>query len=291
MCRATLRSMPFAPMLACPGAAIPAPPGEWAFEPKWDGMRTIVSVDADLATRLVSRTGKVWTDAFPELADLGRVVGRPVVLDGETIVLGDDGRPSFERLSWRLRAPRPAIPPRRCPATFVAFDVLALDGEVVTDRPWSKRRALLETLSLDGPAAVATMVVDDGAALFAATGALGVEGIIAKRRSARYVCGPRRTRAWLKIKHRASAWMDVAGWRPPTRSQPAGAILLARDGQRAGSALPGLPGDQREVFHRFVQRHGTPAGPVVRVPYGAQVRVDYTERSATGLLREAVARE
>ena len=85
--------------------------------------------------------------------------------------------------------------------------------------------------------------------------------------------------------------MDVAGWRPPTRSRPAGAILLARDGQRAGSALPGLPGDQREVFHRFVQRHGTPAGPVVRVPAGAQLRVDYTDRSATGLLREAVARE
>ena len=45
------------------------------------------------------------------------------------------------------------------------------------------------------------------------------------------------------------------------------------------------------MFHRFVHRYGTPAGPVVRVPYGAQVRVDYTERSATGLLREAVARE
>ena len=177
-------------MLACPGAAIPAPPGEWAFEPKWDGMRTIVSVDADLATRLVSRTGKVWTDAFLELADLGRVLRRPVVLDGETIVLGDDGRPNFQRLSLRLHTRRPAIPARGCPATFVVFDVLALDGEVVTDRPWSERRALLETLSLNGTAAVATMVVDDGAALFAATGALGVEGIVAKRRSPHYICGP-----------------------------------------------------------------------------------------------------
>ena len=91
--------------------------------------------------------------------------------------------------------------------------------------------------------------------------------------------------------HRRSGWLDVAGWRPSSRFQPAGAILLAQDGHHAGSALPGLRSDQREVFHRFVERHGTAVGPVIRVPPTAQVRVEYTERSVTGLLREAVARE
>jgi hypothetical protein len=52
-----------------------------------------------------------------------------------------------------------------------------------------------------------------------------------------------------------------------------------------------LRSDQREVFHRFVERHGIAVGPVIRVPPTAQVRVEYTERSVTGLLREAVARE
>src|ERR687897_1636514 len=63
---------------------------------------------------------------------------------------------------------------------------------------------------------------------------------------------------------RRSGWLDVAGWRPSSRFQPTGAILLTQADHHAGSALPGLRSDQREVFHPFVERHGIAVGPVIR---------------------------
>jgi bifunctional non-homologous end joining protein LigD len=156
--------MAFAPVLAASAPAVPIGAG-FAFEPKWDGFRTLVKIDATGRCRLVSRHGRIWTDAFPELSHIGRTVTGPAVLDGETIVMGEDGRPSFERLSARLARGRG---PRR-PATFVAFDVLQHEGQVLVDRPWTERRQLLAGLELDGERAVATMVCQDGDALFAAT--------------------------------------------------------------------------------------------------------------------------
>jgi hypothetical protein len=102
-------------MLASPGTAIPEPAGEWVFEPKWDG-----SGPSSRSTRSWRRgwspgPARCGPTPFPELADLGWVVGRPVVLDRETIVLGDDGRPSFERLSLRLHTRQRASPARGVP--------------------------------------------------------------------------------------------------------------------------------------------------------------------------------
>jgi bifunctional non-homologous end joining protein LigD len=128
---------------------------------------------------VVSRHGRVWTEAFPEFVGMGRVISRSAVLDGETIVLGDGGRPSFERLSARLRASSRIGRRVGWSATFVAFDVLELDGHAVTHLRWVDRRAMLEELDVAGTPVVATMVVDDGEALFEATGQLGVEGIVA----------------------------------------------------------------------------------------------------------------
>lgn len=270
-------------MLAASAPAVPTGTG-FAFEPKWDGFRTLVKLDGTGRCRLVSRHGRVWTDAFPELGHIGRSITGPTVLDGETVVMGEDGRPSFEYLSVRLARERG---PRR-PATFVAFDVLILDGEPLVDRPWSERRQLLAGLEFDGQRAAATMVCDDGDALFAATGSLGVEGVVAKKRSGRYVCG-RRTRSWLKIKHRGTGWFDLVGWRPPSRSRP-GMVVLTEDGAYAGTAMVALPSPEHVALHRFIDRYGQVVGDRVWVPAGAQVRVEYTERSVRGLLREAAVR-
>jgi bifunctional non-homologous end joining protein LigD len=258
---------------------------EWAFEPKWDGFRGLLRLGDGGRWRLVSRHGRVWTEQFPEFAVIGQHIDTPVLLDGETVVLGDDGRPSFERLSARL-AGRPGRGPR---ATFVAFDVLELDGQSLVDQPWSGRRQVLAGLHFDGLRAVANIVCDDGDALFAATRELGVEGIVAKKITARYVCG-RRTRAWLKVKHRGVGWFDVVGWRPQSRTQ-APAVIVAEEGRHVGSAIVGLPAPERTALHRFSDRFGVGDGARIRLPAGAQVRVEYTERSVRGLLREAVARD
>lgn len=279
--------MKLAPMLAASGTSIPED-ASWAFEPKWDGLRTLVRIGPDLDVRISSRQGRGFTRSFPELAGMGHVLGRPAVLDGETVVLNADTRPSYDRLSARLRASSPERAAWRAPATFVAFDLLELDGESLVELPWSLRRQLLEGLEWRGASAVPTMVCDDGWALLSATAALGVEGVVCKRRRARYVCG-RRTTAWVKVKNPGSGWFDVVGWRPVSRSYPAGAVILADEGRPAGTALPGLPTDQRAVLLDFVERHGVREGNVVRVVPAAQVHVEYAERSPRGLVRQAVA--
>jgi bifunctional non-homologous end joining protein LigD len=127
---------------------------------------------------------------LPELADL------PVegVLDGE-IVACADGVPHFPLVCDRL-----LHGDRRIPLTFVVFDVLEMDGEVLMPLPYSRRRAVLERLDLGvGPWFVGDTFAD-GQALFAAACAHGLEGVVAKRRSDRYRPGERR---WIKVKNRS----------------------------------------------------------------------------------------
>lgn len=138
-------------MLASAAAEVPAS-DDWVVEPKWDGFRTLVEVDERLAVKVTSRHGRRWERALPEVAALGPLIGRPAVLDGETIVLAD-GRPHFGHLSRRLARARWAHDEaRRAPATFVAFDILRLGDEDLTTQPWDRWRRALEGLHLAGPA-------------------------------------------------------------------------------------------------------------------------------------------
>ena len=276
-------------MLASWSTRVPQGP-EWAFEPKWDGFRALVSIDDDLGVRVISRQGKGWTETFPELAGLGGQIGRAVVLDGEVVALDGNGMPSFERLSQRMRTSRPDWAARDTPVTFVAFDVLRVDGEPLLDQPWWMRRDLLMGLGLGGASAVPTLACDDGEALLDATRSMGIEGVVGKRRRGRYVCG-RRTTAWVKVKHPGSGWFDVVGWRPRSKGYPHGGLLIADEGRPAGTVTPGLDAEPQAVLDAFVRRHGTPHGPAVGLPHGAQVRVHYRERTPRGMVREGIAHE
>lgn len=267
------------------------PEGEdWVYEPKWDGFRALVRIDGDGSVRVFSRTGQAWTQAFPELQQMGRAIGRPLVVDGEIIVLDRAGIPSYDRLSRRLRERRAEWAARANPITLVAFDVLEMEGESLLDMPWWMRRDVLARLDWPGTSAVPTMAVDDGEALLSATRSLGLEGVMCKRRRGRYVCG-RRTNAWVKIKHPGSGWFDVVGWRPRSKAFPAGGYLIADEGRPAGTVTPGLASAHAAALTWFVDRHGAPDGPAIRVPHGAQVRVHYRERSARGLVQDGIAHE
>src|SRR3954469_12415528 len=160
------------PMLARSGV-LPREDGRWAYEIKWDGVRAIAFVEGG-RVRLQTRTGRDVTARYPELRAMGRALGsREAVLDGEVVSLGPDGRPSFQRLQSRMPLP-PEHAVRRLserePVTYIAFDLLFLDGHSLIDRPYLERREALASLGLAGCAWQAPAHhVGDGAAMLAAS--------------------------------------------------------------------------------------------------------------------------
>ena len=138
-----------------------------------------------------SRRGWTMTDRLGELAELSK----GLVLDGELVALGDDGLPSFPRLSERVLHGHDGIA-----VTYVVFDVLARRRRSTMDLPYSDRRRILESHNLQGPAWCTAETFDDGPALFAAVVEQGLEGIVAKPRSSTYRPGEC---DWLRIKNRS----------------------------------------------------------------------------------------
>jgi bifunctional non-homologous end joining protein LigD len=234
------RPMPerIVPMMARASTELPRPESEWAFEVKWDGVRAIAYVRPG-RLRLESRNLREITDSYPEVRGLLRDLGmREAVLDGEIVAFDDSGRPSFERLQRRMHVTAAASVKRLAasnPVVYAIFDLLYLDGESLMELPYSERRARLEHLGLGGPAwRVPSVHVGDGARLLEATREQGLEGLIAKRLTARYEPG-RRSGAWLKVKHTSRQELVIAGWLPGEgrRAERIGALLVGynRDGQ------------------------------------------------------------
>jgi bifunctional non-homologous end joining protein LigD len=235
------------PMLATAGQ-LPGTAEEdaWAFEMKWDGVRAVVYVDHG-SVRVLTRNDREVVSNYPELRGLGEFFGdRTVVLDGEIVAFDELGRPSFGTLQQRMHVQRPTPALRdRVPVTYLAFDVLYLQGHVLTSKPYAERRAALESLDLDGPRWATPPAFDgDGAAALAASQAQGLEGVIAKRRDAPYERG-RRSAAWIKVKHLRAQEVVIGGWK-------------AGEGRRKGgigSLLLGVHDEQGRL--RFAGHVGT----------------------------------
>ncbi|MFD8082502.1 ATP-dependent DNA ligase [Kitasatospora sp. NPDC059722] len=216
---------PVAPMLAKSVAKIP--PG-MQYEAKWDGFRTIVFRDgADV--ELGSRTGKPLTRYFPELvAALRRELPERCVVDGE-MVIARDGRLRFEELLERIHpaASRVKLLAERTPASFVAFDLLALGDASLLDEPLSARRAALES-ALAGAAdpvftAPASTDRDLAQTWFAEYEGAGLDGVVAKPLDQPYRPGER---TMFKIKHERTADCVVAGYREHKSGPVVGSLLL-----------------------------------------------------------------
>ncbi|HEX5290199.1 MAG TPA: non-homologous end-joining DNA ligase [Streptosporangiaceae bacterium] len=230
------------PMLATAGPLPAGPPG-WAFEMKWDGLRAISYVTGD-GFRLVSRTGRDITHAYPELAGLAAAVraagAQRAVLDGEIVALatapgaaaGAARRPSFEALQQRMNissADDVRLLAGRVPVTYLAFDLLSLNGHALLDLPWAQRRGLLEELRLTGdswltPPAFTTETAQE---VQAASVQQGLEGVVAKRQSGRYEPG-RRSAGWVKVKNVLRQEAVVGGWQPGERGRSGqiGSLLI-----------------------------------------------------------------
>lgn len=222
--------------LARSAATLPAATessGEWLYEPKWDGFRMTIVIDEDV-TWLWSRQRKSLTDAFPELAEAAAdAIPGGCVLDGEAVIWAE-GRLDFDALQRRVgRSGRAAFRlAHQAPASFVAFDLLAVANRDIRGHPLSVRRALLEELASTwtapmsiSPATSDRAVAEEWSESMAAA---GIEGIVAKAAADPYFEGQRQ---WVKVKRRDTIDVIAAAVIGPITRPEAVVVGLPIDGE------------------------------------------------------------
>ena len=230
----------------------------WFFEPKLDGIRAVATIE-DGVVGLRARSGHDITAQYPAL--VRALAGQPVasaVLDGEIVTLDERGVPSFELLQQRMglqNAEEIAVADAERPVLFFAFDALYLDGYDLRRVALEHRAEVLARVLLPGPLVqrVETFPAD-GIAAFEAAKALGLEGVVAKRRDSAYEEG-RRSQRWLKVKVRQTGDFVIGGHHSGEGAHTGtfGALLLGtRDDDPAGYPRP-----EEDQSLRYVGRVGT----------------------------------
>ena len=240
----------------------------WLFELKYDGFRVLAAREGGEA-RLVYRRGADATAVYPEVARA--LLGLPfadVVLDGEVVVLDEQGRPSFQRLQKRAQQRRTADVQRgalETPATHYAFDLLGFEGYDLRPLPLEERKRLLQgLLPRAGPLRYVDHVEAEGESFYDEVSRLRLEGLVAKRRDSAYRAG--RSAQWLKLRTLSVDDFVVVGF---TAAQGArtgfGALHLAawQDGRLVycGRAGSGFGEEQLVSFRRQMDEHRRPTPP------------------------------
>jgi bifunctional non-homologous end joining protein LigD len=318
------------PMYATVGTEIPQG-DDWTFEPKYDGMRVLAFArpgdEADAAltgasspgprrrrqgVRLMTRNGRDKSAQFPEVADalrsLATRAGRPIILDGEIVVLERDRPGRFQTLQSRMHlqnVEQVALQAKESPAALVAFDILQDGDAELFGEPWSERRHRLERL-LRGTRRKKVRLSDttpDGGLMVERANAAGWEGVIAKRTTSAYAPGSR-SRDWLKLKLQYRAEFVVGGWTEPRRTRPyIGALLLGyydRQGQLryVGHMGGGFTRDGLADMYRRLKPLEQRSPPFVDPPKTNEpahwvepnvvVEVKFAEWTADGKLRQPI---
>jgi ATP-dependent DNA ligase len=227
-------------MLSHAAEALPSGDG-WQFEPKWDGFRTLVFRDGD-EILLQSRDEKPMNRYFPELvAPLTAALPERCVVDGEVVIVGDGGL-DFEALLLRIHpaASRVKLLASQSPASFVAWDLLAIDDEDLRETPLEERRERLERAfrNVRAPVHLSPATRDRELAedWFRRFEGAGLDGVMAKRLDEPYRPGER---TMIKVKHKRTADCVVAGFR--WHKNGAGTMV--------GSLLLGLHDDEGQLHH------------------------------------------
>jgi ATP-dependent DNA ligase len=229
---------PVSPMLAKSIKDIPD--GDFSFEPKWDGFRSIIFKDGD-EVEIGSRNEKPMTRYFPELVRaLQENLPHKCVVDGEIIVIGESGdRLDFEALQQRIHPAESRVKmlSETTPARFVGFDLLALGDRDLRGEPFADRRAALESAlaSAKPPVHITAATTDRAIAeeWFERFEGAGLDGVVAKPLDVKYQPDKR---VMFKIKHERTADCVVAGYR-----------IHKSGGSRIGSLLLGLYNDSGDL--------------------------------------------
>ena len=262
-----------APMLAETDGGVATKPG-WKYEPKLDGYRVLAFIDRDRVV-LRSRRGIDYSAIFPDLAaELGRQLVSTMVLDGEIVAFGPDGKPSFDALQDRaqLKTPREiAAAERETPTAYVCFDLLHFAGVNLRDASYDARRRYLTQCLLPSARVQLAHADDDAQALYDAALASGFEGIMAKRRDSPYLAG-RRSGHWLKVKSTTTSEFVVGGYTQGKGAREAlGALLLGVQEPKGGLRYVGHVGsgfDEKTLaaIKRRVAQHPARKWPFTEKP-------------------------
>ena len=192
----------------------------------WDGYRLAVHIEPT-GVRILTRGGHDWTHRFPDIAEAARALGpATMIIDGEAVVLDEEGRPDFGLLQKSLGASGRTSGKRASDAVLYAFDLLYLDGHDIREMEYRSRRHLLEdTLKgCDGAIRVSETVEAEPDVLLEHVRSLGLEGIVGKNVDQPYRSG--RTGDWVKVKCVESEAFMVVGYEPSSVSSTGFASLV-----------------------------------------------------------------
>jgi bifunctional non-homologous end joining protein LigD len=214
----------FIPPQLASEAATPPVGEHWVHELKLDGYRIQAHIDKNAKVRLYTRSGLDWTHRMPLIArEAGKLSVEGAILDGEVVVLAEDGQSSFARLQAAFEEGAAH------PLTYFVFDLLHLNGHDLRQQPLTARKEILAQM-LDSLLEHETVrygqhIQTEGGPIFKEACRLGAEGIVSKRSDSAYTSG--RTKSWLKIKCDRRQEFVVGGFtKPANGTEGIGALLL-----------------------------------------------------------------
>lgn len=277
------------------------PPGDWRYEIKIDGYRILARLDGG-KVRLMTRNGHDWSKKLPELSKaLAALEVQSAWLDGEILVMDEEGRPDFQRLQNAFDANVSA------PIHYTLFDLLWLDGSDYRSKPLEERRqALQQVLRGNDNEALrySEDFTDDPRSILDSACRLGLEGLIGKRAGSPY--SEKRSHDWIKLKCKRRQEFVIVGFSEPKGSRSHfGALLLGlhdEDGalRYAGKVGTGFSAASLEALHQQLKPLQRKTCPLKAAPKGADARgvtwlrpsllceVAFAEMTREGLVRQAV---
>lgn len=189
---------------------------EYIYELKWDGYRIVSRVEGK-SVRMNSRSGLDYTAKYPLIAEALQSLGHDLMIDGEVVVLNEEGKPDFDALQLYNG--------KRSPIHYCVFDLLFLDGNSLMELPLYQRKKLLQALVKDNKMFLFSQSFNDGKALYEKVLKDNLEGLVAKKKDSPYVPGARGY-DWLKIPTRKRQEFVIGGWAESDKSRSFRSLLF-----------------------------------------------------------------
>lgn len=233
---------------------------EYIFELKLDGIRCVAYLDKDIVN-FRNKRNKDVSSIYPELKDIFKCAKKRCILDGELVCLDYEGKPDFFTLQKRSLMSdkmRIELSAKRNPVQFVAYDILYIGNNKVTEMPLTERKKLLSENITEGYGlSISRYIEKEGIAFFELVKAQGLEGVVAKKKNGRYYIG-KRTGEWVKIKVMQDEDLIVCGYKTNDRGGIKDLILGIYDNETLitrGSVSLGISKEDERTILKFAERN------------------------------------